>query len=214
MSKKDVLSSETNALAAVAGPFRAFSEKLMGEEGLLWLQAFKRFLRKENPWPTEVVPKSFPVWKTITVGGKSKKELLAELEAKRFNVGDWAKDMMAQKAFTTAFSLWEVDLVTVTVLDLGFPKGATTQEIWSKAKDLSLNLCPAEVGPHLRLAYADQPQGEYLWVAIKQITDSDSTPRVFKVGRDGGERWLHGDGARPEGEWDPDRLIVFVLPCK
>jgi hypothetical protein len=38
------------ALAEVAGPLKDFSDKLNGADGPLWLSAFKRFLRKEDPW--------------------------------------------------------------------------------------------------------------------------------------------------------------------
>ncbi|MDP2695992.1 MAG: hypothetical protein Q8O87_01930 [bacterium] len=39
-----------NALAELAGPLSDFFEKLGGEESGAWLEAFKRFLRKESPW--------------------------------------------------------------------------------------------------------------------------------------------------------------------
>lgn len=38
-------------LSEIRGPRDAFEEKLAGSEGSMWLEAFKRFLRKENPWP-------------------------------------------------------------------------------------------------------------------------------------------------------------------
>ncbi len=41
---------DTNALATVAGPLKDFFEKLAGADGQTWFTAFKRFLRKENPW--------------------------------------------------------------------------------------------------------------------------------------------------------------------
>ncbi len=42
-----------NALEATSGPFKDFFEKLGGAEGEEWFSAFKRFLRKENPWESE-----------------------------------------------------------------------------------------------------------------------------------------------------------------
>jgi len=51
----DVLGN--SALAAVAGPLKTFWEKLGGKEGRVWLAAFKRFLRKENPWDISTDPK-------------------------------------------------------------------------------------------------------------------------------------------------------------
>ena len=51
MSKQDMLGS---ALAEVAGPLKDFAGKLCGVEGEVWLTAFKKFLRKENPWEIPV----------------------------------------------------------------------------------------------------------------------------------------------------------------
>ncbi|MBI5153000.1 MAG: hypothetical protein HZA36_00850 [Parcubacteria group bacterium] len=44
-----------NALAEVAGTLKDFFEKLGGDNGMGWLEAFKRFLRKENVWEEETV---------------------------------------------------------------------------------------------------------------------------------------------------------------
>ncbi|MEK7498614.1 MAG: hypothetical protein AAB611_02005 [Patescibacteria group bacterium] len=44
-----------NALAEVAGPLKDFAEKLGGSDGNNWLDAFKRFLRKENPWEGSII---------------------------------------------------------------------------------------------------------------------------------------------------------------
>ncbi|MCX6809885.1 MAG: hypothetical protein NTZ65_04030 [Candidatus Berkelbacteria bacterium] len=38
------------ALRQIAGPLKDLHEKLSGEEGLVWLEKLKKFLRKENPW--------------------------------------------------------------------------------------------------------------------------------------------------------------------
>lgn len=40
-------------LSEIRGPRDAFEERLAGEDGSKWLDAFKRFLRKENPWPVD-----------------------------------------------------------------------------------------------------------------------------------------------------------------
>lgn len=41
---------DKNALAEFGGPLKDFAEKLSGAEGPQWFAAFKRYLRKENPW--------------------------------------------------------------------------------------------------------------------------------------------------------------------
>lgn len=54
-------------LRDVSGPFADFTTKLSGENGQQWLDAFKRFLRKENPWGALQVA-SREVRKTLTIG--------------------------------------------------------------------------------------------------------------------------------------------------
>ena len=156
------------------------------------------------------VPREFSTWRTIQIGGKSKDELLTELKAAGITVGDWAKDIMGKEAFTTLSETQTVNLARVKVRNLGFTKQPTTMEIWARIRELGHELCPAEVGPHLCLQYQDQPRGDYFWLAMEQIADSDGGPLVFFVGRDGvGERWLDTHWTNSGSRWGLDRGIVF-----
>ncbi|MBM3206134.1 MAG: hypothetical protein FJZ43_00730 [Candidatus Staskawiczbacteria bacterium] len=52
-------------LCDVRGPVEDLLQKLSGEDGSEWLEATKKFLRKENPWPE---PANLPVvlnWKAV-----------------------------------------------------------------------------------------------------------------------------------------------------
>lgn len=121
---------------------------------------------------------------SLEIGGKSSKQLQAELKENKINVYDYAKDMMRSKDFTTLKNPEQIELVRLKVRDLGFKNDATTEEIYRRAEKLGLEVCPAEVGPNLRLQYMDQPTGEYFWIAMKQITDRDGSPSVFELARD------------------------------
>ena len=155
--------------------------------------------------------KSFPTWKTVTLGGhKNVKAFLVALESADFHVGDWAKDVMSKPAFTLAKKKAKVNLVRVTVKELGFVKGATLKEIYASASERGLKLCPPEVGPTLRLEYKDQPNGEWLTVAMDPITDSDGTPFLFGVDHGSDERWLNTFWIFPEFVWYPEDEFVFA----
>lgn len=153
----------------------------------------------------------FPVYLEIEVGGKSKDELLSEIEASGMFASDWTKYIMNKDAWkpgekeTTKFA-------RVKVSDLGFTKNTTTAEIWARIKELGHSLCEPGDGPALRLALKDQPKGDYFWTVMEQITDSDGDPGVFYVERDdGGRRWLRASWADSDGKWDLDDEIVFRL---
>lgn len=108
----------------------------------------------------------------------------------------------------------EAKLIRLRVGDLGFPGGATTDQIFAKAQELGLELCPPEVGPQFRLQYVNQPMNEYVYVGMKQISDSGGYPHVFDVGRRDGGSWLSSDWAGPADQWDADNEFVVRLRKK
>lgn len=167
------------------------------------------------PEGVEHIYTSFPEGKIkrmdVIIGGKTKKELKEELVNKNIEVTSYAKSMIDSGDFTVRKNSEKIELVRLKVKDLGFPRGATTQEIYQKAKDLGLALCPPEVGPQLRLQYEDQPLGEYIFIAMKQITASDGLPHVFELARRGGGLWLNGLWTTSDNRWYPDAGFVFSL---
>ncbi|MBI2012908.1 MAG: hypothetical protein HYS88_00430 [Candidatus Colwellbacteria bacterium] len=185
-------------------------EKLGGPNGAEWLTASKRFLRKENPWDGK--PVTFLVWRTITLGAffKDVNSIKKALEKNGFQVSDWAADLMSQAAFRLATESIDVDLVRLTVAELGFPEGATLQEIYARGKELGLNLCPAEVGPALRYQYPDQPKGEWLTIAMEPIAGSDGRPLVLYVDHGRDARWLDAHWSSPGSFWRSENQFVFV----
>lgn len=198
----------TSVLAEVAGAITDFFEKLAGPDGTIWLAAFKRFLRKENPWGTVV----FPVWKTIKLGTglTTADDFRNVLRASGCRIGNWANDILGQPAFMASPEEQELDLVVVSVAELGFKNGATRKDIYKRAQELGLDFCPAEVGPQLRLEYKDQPNGEWFLIGMEPIADSDGDLKVFLVGHVELGQWLDGSGGIPEGFWLGDRRWVFA----
>ena len=158
----------------------------------------------------------FNVWKTIKLGTglKTAEEFRRVLRDGEFRLSDWASDILGKPAFKAADEETEVDLVKVTVAELGFKKGARRNQIYERARDLGLELCPPEVGPQLRLQYQDQPNGEWILVAMEPIIDSGGGPRLFRVGRDDSGLWLVSYWGFPDGFWFPDNQWVFCRPCK
>lgn len=151
----------------------------------------------------------FPIWKTIQLGiHKDVKALSKAIVAKKSCISDWGKDIL--KRISVSSKETEIDLVKLTVVELGFPKGATREQIYAKAKELGLDLCPAEVGPQLRLQYQDQLYEEWILIGMEPILDSYADSRIFRVGHNCDACWLHSTYGNPDGVWRPEGVWVFA----
>lgn len=145
--------------------------------------------------------KNFEIWKTITINKKP--------STKGINISSYASDMLKKVKWNKKQTL---DLVKVTVQDLFNDENIhTTDEIFAKAKEQGLDLCPPQVGLQLRVEYKDQPMNEWLYMGMKLMTDSFGYPNVFGLARNVGGLWLHDRWAEPDHQWDPRREFVFSL---
>jgi len=159
-----------------------------------------------RPFPRQATRLS--VLKTIKLGAcKTPDEYRKALEEAAYRIGDWGNDILGRTACAQEDA--EVDLVAPSVKELGFDDGAYHKDICTKALELGLELCPAEVGPALRLVYKDQSRGEWLRIAMKPITGSDGDRFIFAVHVNDG-LWLDGDYGHPEFFWEADGRFVFL----
>jgi hypothetical protein len=154
------------------------------------------------------------VWKTIKLGTgglKNADDFRKALKKANCGIGDRGNDILGKPAFTVDDTKKEVELVNVSVAELGFKEGARYADICKRANELGLDLCPAEVGPQLRLQYKDQPKGEWLLVAMEAITSSRGDLDVFCVVRNGGgERWLDADYGNSDCFCFANHRFVFL----
>ena len=190
------------------GQVEAIVNKLGGMDGV------RRFLSGETT--VKAIEQSFAIWKTIKLGTglKTANDFRKALKQNGCKIGDWGDDILSKPAFTASETETEVNLVVVSVAELGFKEGATRKDIYERAISLGLELCPNEVGPQLRLQYKDQPNGEWLRIAMEPISVSDGDLSIFHVGHDDGDLWLDGRHGDPDHFWYGLDRFVFVRPCK
>ena len=180
--------------------------------------------------PTQTLPTALEtsIWKTITVGGSKGVNAIREaMEAGPCSIwiSEEADEILGRPAFPFIKAPVELDLVVLSVSELGFGDpasgndielGATVRaslhDIYVRAVSLGFELCPAEVGPALRLDYLDQPLGEFLHIAMKPVARYTGELVNFVVGGGGLGLLLVG------GNGDPDVIqpgvvsFVFVRP--
>jgi len=162
------------------------------------------------------VPSDPKVWKRITLGNgpKNADGFREAIQAKGMKTGDWASDIMNKPAFTVTKDKTEINLVVVSVADLGFPKGATREQIYQAAIKRGYELCSPDVGSELRLQYEDQSKDEWLVIGMEPIAASDGDLRLFYVERNGSGQWLGSCYGFPDVIWGAVSRFVFVLPGK
>ena len=104
--------------------------------------------------------------------------------------------ILGRPAFPFIKAPVELDLVVLSVSELGFGDLASLHDIYARAVSLGFELCPAEVGPALRLNYFDQPLGEFLHIAMKPVAKYNGELVDFTIGNGGNGLLLLGGDAR------------------
>ena len=176
-------------------------------------EQFGAFLK--NGGRAMVNVRSFQIWKTIKLGThKSVAALKQSIVENGLLVIDRAPEIISKPAFPLAMEEITLDLVNISATDLGFTKMHFPRilDIYARAIEFGLLLCPAEGGLQLRRQYLDQPRGECLHVAMKAIADLGGYLDIFRVGHDEVGRFLGTYWVGPGSVLNPSYRFVFALP--
>ena len=160
----------------------------------------------------EVHPREFPVWKTVKLGTcKTPGAYYMALKEAGVNISPLCSGTLDR--ITCSKGEIDLDLVALSVADLGLKEDARYTNICAKAQEFGLELCPAEVGPALRLQYGDQPEGEELRIAMKDLIDCSGDLDIFVVEHDGNGLLLYSLGC-PDLVSNVGCSLVFIKPCR
>ncbi|MCJ8007247.1 helicase [Lederbergia wuyishanensis] len=176
-------------------------------------------MRFEN---RKIYPDCPVITREIEVGGFTKSQLIKKLEQNSIMINEYGDKLLADDKFITTDTKYTLRTVELTVGDLDFPDGATTVQIFKKASELGLELCPLELGPYLRLEYLDQPEGFWgnplqqnqapsgsITIASEILYEDDDFPKGFYLRRINGVLWLRGYRADDLHVWNPDDHFIF-----
>ena len=153
-----------------------------------------------------------PKW--ITLGTYQDIDVLHEaLRQARVRTAFHANAILKSRYFSLNTNRTEINLVIASVADLGFSdEGATLTAIYARAQALGLELCPAEVGPLLRLRYLNQPVGEWLRIAMTPIVTDEGIAADFTVANGGTGPMLLGGEVRADNIMPAAIKFVFIRP--
>jgi hypothetical protein len=156
-----------------------------------------------------------PIWKRVTIGTyKGANDIREALYAARMRIGASADEILGRPTFPFSKLKTELDLVVVTAADLGFEGRTSVAEIYRRAIQRGLELCPAEVGPQLRLQYVNQPIGEFLHIAMLPIATYHGDLVDLTVGNGGAGLLLLGGDGNPDLKLHSTVKFVFVRPAR
>src|SRR5262249_39773302 len=159
-------------------------------------------------------PVHFQVWRTITVGTYKGVDAYRDaLDTARIKIGDSADEILRRPAFPYARTTTDVELAVLSAAELGFVESESSlSNVYERARELSLELCPAEVGPQLRLDYRNQPLGEALNVAMEPMATYSGDPTILTLVNWGTGLALIGRDGRSESMVPRTSHFVFALP--
>ncbi len=156
------------------------------------------------------------IWKSIMLGINKGVDAYREtLAAERVRIGDSADEILGRPAFFYARTPKQVELVVLSVAELGFEADAVSHaEVYRRAKQMGVELCPADVGPQLRLAYRNQPLGEALDIAMEPVSTYAGEPTILALVNFGTGLALIGADGGSESMVPRARRFVFALPAR
>jgi hypothetical protein len=158
---------------------------------------------------------------TLSYGGVSKSDLLENLQSFGVMLNDFARILFSSDLFKTSAQPGTIQIISLSVDELGFAEGATMPEIKDRIKILGLTECPLEAAPYLRLILSDQeeitddlkrknqnPLGS-VTIFSEPLIDDDDFPKGFYLKKTDGKLWLRGYTCSMDYVWKPDDKMIF-----
>jgi hypothetical protein len=162
-NKEEIEMNKTSEPNVTKHQFDAFFKPVLGQ------------LQKTIPsYQDRILDCPFPVWKTITIGGKTPRELYEEPTTNGIRFyNSAAKHILCNNILTTRLELQRIALVRTTFLDIGFTEQPTREEFVERFLAFGLERCPAETIPHLMSQYPNEQYSLEITVVMEPISFSN-----------------------------------------
>jgi len=159
-------------------------------------------------------PAHFQIWRKITLGTYKDVDAYRDaLDSARVKIGLSADEILGRPAFPYAKMKTDVELAVFSAAELGVESDKSSlSDVYERARQAGLELCPAEVGPQLRLDYRNQPLGEALDIAMEPVATYSGDPTILTLANWGTGLMLIGRNGRPQSTVNRISRFVFALP--
>jgi hypothetical protein len=160
-------------------------------------------------------PAHFEIWRTITLGTNKGVDAYREsLDSAGIKIGNAADEILGRPAFPYTGMKTDVELALLSAADLGVETESSLSDLYKRAKQVGLELCPAEVAPQLRLDYRNQPLGEALNIAMEPVATHSGEPTILALVNFGTGLALIGSDGRSEFMVPRTWRFVFAIPAR
>jgi hypothetical protein len=150
---------------------------------------------------------------TLTLGRQSLPELVAALRDGGVRFNAYAEELVAGALVEVSSQPLTVHIEVHSVASLGWPEGATLDEVLRGAAAQGLAPCPLEAALLLRLAWRERPVSPRITVASPRAQPDASRPRGFYLRDDADGCWLRAFVASDDWVMGPgERLALLRRP--
>lgn len=154
---------------------------------------------------------------SIGIGEKTKQELIEAMIPKKNQFRNRSVEaMMAGDEFNVSKNREEIAFVELSLSDLGFNRNSepapSTRQLFERANEYGLLLCPAELAPYYFLRHKGYPSSNYTHICMNPILDPAGDQCIFTIEPAGMEIAMISSLAKPDSQWDLADKFVFQLP--
>ncbi|MFH1611092.1 MAG: hypothetical protein ABIA83_00620 [Patescibacteria group bacterium] len=219
--------------AEVAGLMTTWWQRLGGPDAQIWLAAFKKFLRKENPWPgrkgeeipatvSAINPPATRPWREengvirlaqpLIADGTTGADWITRLEGAGKSVSRYAKSVLRSVDFvpSPAGTVYQIAILKGSLFE---DSARITANICAKATELGFTKLHAEVACLIREKFSDDDiKAMDLWWIVAMhdlIEDSDGNPGLLGADRDDDVSSLRACYVRPDYGWSSEDGFAF-----
>lgn len=150
----------------------------------------------------------------VTTDGRTGEQFIAALTAANYNLGDYGKQLLrSDKFIPTNGKTYKLVVIKGDEFE---DNDRITSKIRAQAAQRGYLVPSVEVAPLLRELVSDEEleqMGLYALIVMHEpITDSDGSPDVLGVDRNGGGRWLSACHGSAGSRWYREDGFVFLVP--
>ncbi len=150
----------------------------------------------------------------ITVG-QLKRDMRSSVPAKSWDSPiNYIEEVLDRHEFEVSFDPHTVKLVKLPVSALGLTEWCTLDRIRARAFEMGLEICPAEIGPFLRMKDTQQPHDTMYHIAMEPLPGKTYTHAIFRLQNFGEHDDLPFIALSPATKHDyykPESYFVFKV---